>query len=127
MSVWRAAQRESLLIRCMKMNKLYVLTLVGEAEMSELTDEEMEKQLLYSPDFYSPLESEVGGVYSERGEESQRMEEEKFRSHALENKIEERVDAYFPVEYTAGMHEGQDYEFDWKGKVESRTLEINVD
>jgi hypothetical protein len=82
--------------------------------MSELADEEMEKQLLYSPDFYFPLESEVGGVYSERGEEYEETEKEKFRRHALEQKIEERVDAHFPKEYDPRM------------KVDSRTLKINV-
>ena len=89
--------------RSIKMNKLGVLMLAiaafgvillpqsGKAEMDPLTDEEMEEQLLYSPDFYFPLESEPGGAFSERDDELEDTEDEKLEKHLQAKTISETL------------------------------------
>ena len=85
------------------MNKLSVLMLAiaafgvilfpssGSTEMDPLTDEEMEEHLLYSPDFYFPLESEPGGVFSEGSDELEDTEDERLRKHLQAKTISETL------------------------------------
>ena len=85
------------------MNKLGVLMLAiaafgvililssGNAEMDPLTDEEMEEHLLYSPDFYFPLESVPGGVFSEGNDELADTEDERLEKHLQEKTISESL------------------------------------
>jgi hypothetical protein len=86
----------------LRMNKLNVLMLAiaalgviglshpGTAEMDALTDEEMGEQLLYTPDFYFPLESERGSVNSESYDDLEDSEEDKLENY-LRAKSESQI------------------------------------
>jgi hypothetical protein len=77
----------------LRMNKLGVLILAIAAfgimglphpvtlEMDALTDEQMEEQSLYTPDFYFPLESERDDVHSESYDDLEDSEEDKLENY----------------------------------------------
>jgi hypothetical protein len=53
----------------------------GSLEMDALTDEQMEEQSLYTPDFYFPLESERDDVHSEGYDKLEDTEEDKLQNY----------------------------------------------
>ena len=99
------------------MNKLGVLMLAiaafgvililssGNAEMDPLTDEEMEEHLLYSPDFYFPLEPVPGGVFSEGDDELEDTEDERLEKHIQAKTISETL----TQEHEPGVSQLEEY------------------